>query len=88
MIQLIYQELHHIIRQTSTCDEPVLVDLGLETFKRRKDFCELKWYCKINHMNDDRLPFTSNERNKVRSFGGPRIHWLAHVNFLKQQLKL
>ena len=30
----------------TTCDEPVLVDLGLETLKYRRDFRKLKWQYK------------------------------------------
>ena len=56
------------------CDELVLADLSLETFKYRREFCKLKWYCKIKHTNDERLPFKllSNEWNKVKSKGHPR----------------
>ena len=41
-------------------------------------------------MNDERLPFKllSNEWNKVKSKGRPRICWLAHVNSLKKGLNL
>ena len=40
----------------TTCDEPVHVDLGLESLKYRRDFRKLKWYCKIMCMNEERLP--------------------------------
>ena len=39
----------------TNCDESVFADLGLETFKSRRDFCKLKWYHKINQMNNQRL---------------------------------
>ena len=50
----------------TTCDEPVHPDLGLETLKYRRAFRKLKWYCKVKHMDDERLPFKllSNEWNK------------------------
>ena len=41
----------------TTCEEPVREDLSLETLKCMKDFCKLKWYRKVKHMIDERLPF-------------------------------
>ena len=35
----------------TTCDDPVLADLGLEMLKYRRDFSKLKWHHKIKHMN-------------------------------------
>ena len=74
----------------TTCDEPVLTDLGLETLKYRRDFRKLKWHYKIKRMNDERLPFKllANEWDKVKSKGRPRKCWLAHVNSLKKELDL
>ena len=74
----------------TTCDEPVLADLGLETLKYRRDFRKLKWHYKIKHMNDERLPFKllANERDKVKSKGQPRKCWIAHVNSLRKELDL
>ena len=55
----------------TTCDKPVLADLGLETLNYRRDFRKLKWHYKIKHMNDERLPFEllANEWDKVKSKG-------------------
>ena len=39
----------------STCDEPILADLGLETLKYRRDFHKLKWHYKIKCLNDEKL---------------------------------
>ena len=74
----------------TTCDEPVLADLGLETLKYRRDFRKLKWHYKIKHMNDERLPFKllANEWDKVKSKGRPRKCWLARVNSLRKELDL
>ena len=74
----------------TTCDKPVLSELGLETLKYRIDFCKLKWYYKIKHMNDERLSFKlwANEWDKVKSKGCPRKRWLAHVNSLRKQFNL
>ena len=62
----------------ATYDEPVLADLGLETLKYRRNFRKLKWYCKIKHMNDERLPFKllANEWDKVKSKCPSRKSWL------------
>ena len=74
----------------TTCDEPVLADLGLEALKYRIDFRKLKWHYKIKLMNDERLPFKllANEWDKVKSKGRPRKCWLAHVNPLRKELDL
>ena len=63
---------------------------GLETLKYRRHFCKLKWYSKVERMNDERLLFKllANEWNKVKSKGCPRKCWLAHVNSLKRELTL
>ena len=73
-----------------TCDEPVLVDLDLESLEYRRDFRKLKWYCKIKHMSDERLPFIllANDWGKVKSKGRPRKCWLAHVNSWRKELNI
>ena len=74
----------------TTCDEPVLADLGLETLKYRRVFRKLKWYYKIKRMNEERLPLKliTNEWDKVKTKGRPRKCWLAHINSLKKELNL
>ena len=59
---------------TTTCDEPVLADLGLEMLKYGRDSSKPKWNYKTKHMNDERLPFKllANEWDKVKSKGHPR----------------
>ena len=68
----------------------MLADLGLEALKYKRDFCELKWYYKIKHVNDERLPFKllANEWGKVKSKGRPKKCWLAHVHSLMKELNL
>ena len=75
---------------TTTCDEPVCAELGLETLKCRSDFCKVKWYHKIMCMIDKRFPFKllSNESDEVKSKGRPRKRWLAKVNVLTKELNL
>ena len=74
----------------TTCDEPVLADLGLETLKYRRDFRKLKWYYKVKRMTDERLPFKllANEWDTVKTRGRPRKCWVARVNSLKKELNL
>ena len=46
----------YILGCSATCDEPVLADLGLETLKYRRNFCNyITWYFKVKCMNDERL---------------------------------
>ena len=68
----------------TTCDEPLHAELGFKTWNNRRDFYELKWYCKVMCMNDKRLPFNllSNQWNKVKCMGHPRISWVAQVDIL------
>ena len=70
-------------------DEPVLADLHLQAFKFSKDFHKVKWYCKIKYMNDERLVFKllSNEWNKVKSKGCPRICWFSHVKSFAERIE-
>ena len=41
-------------------------------------------------MNDERLPskLLSNEWDKVKSKGYPQKCWLAHVDYLKEELNI
>ena len=41
----------------TTCDEPVCAYSDLKTLRYRRDFCKLKWYCKVMSMKDERLSF-------------------------------
>ena len=63
-------------------------DLGLETLESRRDFCKLKWYCKIKHMNSQRLPSTllTNRWDSIKCRGHPRKSWLAQVDSLMKDL--
>ena len=56
----------------------------------KKDFCKLKWSCKIKHMSDEKIPFKllANEWDEVKSKGHLKECWLAHVNSLKKELNL
>ena len=66
------------------------VDLGLKTLRSRRDFYELKWYCKVMSIKDERLPFKSltNEWDKVKYKCHPRRSSLPQVDFLKKELDL
>ena len=68
----------------TTCDEPLVVDLGLETLKCRRDLHKLKWYQKILCMNDSRLPvkLLSSKWDKMKCKGRPRKSWGARVDSL------
>ena len=61
--------IHILGSSITTCDEPVLADLGFETLKYRRDFRKLKWHYKIKRMNDERLPLKllASEWDKVKS---------------------
>ena len=53
--------------------------------RKERNFCKIKWYCKLMCMNDERLPFklSSNEWDEVKCKGCPRKSWLAQVDSLK-----
>ena len=74
----------------TTCDEPVHVDLGLETLKIRRYFHKLKWYRKIKHMNNQKLPskLITNRWDRVKSRGHHRKSLLAQADSLMKYLDL
>ena len=74
----------------TTCDEPMCADLGLETFKSGRDFQTLKWYCKVKHTNNQRLPgkLLTNRWDSVKCKGHPRKSWLTQVDSLMKDLDL
>ena len=77
----------------TTCDEPVRADLqhvGLETLKSKRDFHELKWYCRIKQMNNQNLPckLLINRWDNANCRSHPRKFWLAEVDLLMKDLDL
>ena len=41
---------------SKTCNEAVRGDMGLESLKARRDRCKLKWWYKVNNLDDERYP--------------------------------
>ena len=39
---------------SKTCNEAVRGDMGLESLKARRDRCKLKWWYKVNNLDDER----------------------------------
>ena len=68
----------------------MLADLGLEMLKYWRVYRKQKWHNKIEHMNNEMLPFKllANDWDKSKSEGHPRKCWLAHVNSLRKEFNL
>ena len=47
------------LHSMTTCDEPVLADLGLETLNCRRYLRRVTWYCKMKHTVRTNGPFSA-----------------------------
>ena len=69
---------------SKTCDEVVRGEMGLESLKAREDRCKLKWWNKVNNLDDERYPrlLLDNEWEVKPCRGRQRKTWRKVISDL------
>ena len=75
---------------SKTCNEAVRGDMGLESLKARRDRCKLKWWYKVNNLDDERYPrlLLDNEWEVKPCRGRQRKAWRKVISDLLLQLNI
>ena len=75
---------------SKTCNEAVRGDMGLESLKARRDRCKLKWWYKVNNLDDERYPrlLLDNEWEVKPCRGRQRKTWRKVISDLLLQLNI
>ena len=75
---------------SKTCNEAVRGDMGLESLKARRDRCKIKWWCKVNNLDDERYPrlLLDNEWEVKPCRGRQKKTWRKLISDLLLQLNI